>query len=120
MYYDAKYREEDDILSNEDVDQNYPIKVEFIKYYQQFFIASFRDVSVYNKDGNLLKVYSKLIRNEHIKNEVKIKSFIFDDNYRKFYFGFSNGAISLFNVGNGSLIKPINESEVEKDKILKN
>ena len=117
IYYDAKYREEDHIVSSENVDENYPIKVEFNKYYQQFFVTSFRDVSVYNKDGNLFKVYSKLIRNEHFESEVKIKSFIFDDNYRKFYIGFSNGAILLFNAGNGSLIKPINETEVEKDGI---
>ena len=117
IYYDAKYREEDHIVSSENTDENYPIKVEFNKYYQQFFVTSFRDVSVYNKDGNLFKVYSKLIRNEHFEAEVKIKSFIFDDNYRKFYLGFSNGAILLFNAGNGSLIKPINETEVEKDGI---
>ena len=117
IYYDAKYREEDHVVSNENVDENYPIKVEFNKYYQQFFVTSFRDVSVYNKDGNLFKVYSKLIKNEHFDTEVKIKSFIFDDNYRKFYLGFSNGAILLFNAGNGSLIKPINETEVEKDGI---
>ena len=117
IYYDAKYKEEDHIISSENTDDNYPIKVEFNKYYQQFFVTSFRDVSVYNKDGNLFKVYSKLVRNEHFETEVKIKSFIFDDNYRKFYLGFSNGAILLFNAGNGSLIKPINETEVEKDGI---
>ena len=117
MYYDAKYKEEDHIVSDENVDENYPIKVEFNKYYQQFFVTSFKDVSVYNKDGNLFKVYSKLVKNEHFETEVKIKSFIFDDNYRKFYLGFSNGAILLFNAGNGSLIKPINETEVEKDGI---
>ena len=117
MYYDAKYKEEDHVVSKENVDENYPIKVEFNKYYQQFFVTSFRDVSVYNKDGNLFKVYSKLVKNEHFDTEVKIKSFIFDDNYRKFYLGFSNGAILLFNAGNGSLIKPINETETEKDGI---
>jgi WD40 repeat protein len=117
IYYDAKYKEEDHITSSENTDENYPIKVEFNKYYQQFFVVSFKDVSVYNKDGNLFKVYSKLAKNEHFELEVKIKSFIFDDNYRKFYIGFSNGAILLFNAGNGSLIKPINETEVEKDGI---
>ena len=117
LYYDAKYREEDHVTSNENTDDIYPIKVEFNKYYQQFFITSSRDVSVYNKDGNLFKVYSKLVKNEHFELDVKIKSFIFDDHYRKFYLGFSNGAILLFNAGNGSLIKPINETEVEKDGI---
>ena len=116
-YYDAKYKEEDHISSSENTIENYPIKVEFNKYYQQFFVASFRDVSVYDKEGNLFKVYSKLIKNEHFEGDVKIKSFIFDDNYRKFYLGFSNGAILLFNAGNGSLIKPINETEIEKDGI---
>ena len=117
MYYDAKYREEDHILSNDVLEENYPIKVEFNKYYQQFFISTFRDVRVYTKDGNLFKNYKKLASNEHFENDVKIKSFIFEDNYRKFYVGFSNGAIMQFNAGNGSLIKPVNEIEVEKDGI---
>ena len=117
MYYDAKYREEDHIQSNDVVDENYPIKVDFNKYYQQFFITTFRDVRVYTKDGNLYKMYKKLITNEHFETDVKIKSFIFEDNYRKFYVGFSNGAIMQFNAGNGSLIKPVNEIEIEKDGI---
>ena len=117
MYYDAKYREEDHILSNDVLEENYPIKVEFNKYYQQFFISTFRDVRVYTKDGNLFKNYKKLTSNEHFENDVKIKSFIFEDNYRKFYVGLSNGAIMQFNAGNGSLIKPVNEIEVEKDGI---
>ena len=117
MYYDAKYREEDYIQSNDSVEDNYPIKVEFNKYYQQFFISSFRDVRVYTKDGNLYKNYKKLTSNEHFEIDVKIKSFIFEDNYRKFYVGFSNGAIMQFNAGNGSLIKSVNEIEVEKDGI---
>ena len=117
MYYDAKYREEDHIQSNEVVDENYPIKVEFNKYYQQFFISTFRDVRVYTKEGNLYKMYKKLTTNEHFETDVKIKSFIFEDNYRKFYIGFSNGAIMQFNAGNGSLIKPVNEIEIEKDGI---
>ena len=117
IYYDAKYREEDHVSNEENTDDIYPIKVEFNKYYQQFFIISSRDVCVYNKEGNLFKVYSKLVKNEHFELDVKIKSFIFDDHYRKFYLGYSNGAILLFNAGNGSLIKPINETEAEKDGI---
>ena len=117
IYYDAKYREEDHILSNDVIEENYPIKVDFNKYYQQFFISTFRDVRVYTKDGTLFKNYKKLATNEHFENDVKIKSFIFEDNYRKFYVGFSNGAIMQFNAGNGSLIKPVNEIEVEKDGI---
>jgi WD40 repeat protein len=92
-------------------------KVDFNKYYQQFFITTFRDVRVYTKEGNLFKMYKKLAANEHFESDVKIKSFIFEDNFRKFYVGFSNGAIMQFNAGNGSLIKPINEIEIEKDGI---
>ena len=117
IYYDAKYREEDHVQSNDVIDENYPIKVDFNKYYQQFFITTFRDVRVYTKDGNLFKMYKKLTTNEHFETDVKIKSFIFEDNYRKFYIGFSNGAIMQFNAGNGSLIKPVNEIEIEKDGI---
>ena len=117
IYYDAKYREEDHVQSNDAVDENYPIKVEYNKYYQQFFITTFRDVRVYTKDGVLFKMYKKLTANEHFETDVKIKYFLFEDNYRKFYVGFSNGAIMQFNAGNGSLIKPINEIEVEKEGI---
>ena len=116
-YYDAKYREEDHAQSNDAADENYPLRVDFNKYYQQFFITTFRDVRVYTKEGTLFKIYRKLTVNEHFENEVKIKSFLFEDNYRKFYVGFSNGAIMQFNAGNGSLIKPVNENEVEKDGI---
>ena len=117
IYYDAKYKEEDNIEKNQIKDDNYPIKIEYNKYYQQFFVVTFRDVRVYDKDGNLFKVYRKLTLSDHFDNEPKIKYFIFENNYRKFYLGYSNGAIMQFNAGNGSLIKAINEKEVEKDGI---
>jgi hypothetical protein len=55
-------------------------KVDFNKYYQQFFITTFRDIRVYTKEGNLFKMYKKLAANEHFESDVKIKSFIFEDN----------------------------------------
>ena len=118
VFYDAKYKEEEDIKEkNQAKDDNYPIKVEYNTYYQSFFVTTFRDVRVYNKEGNLYKNYKKLINNEHFEGDVSIKFFLFENNYRKFYLGFSNGAIMQFNAGNGSLIKPINEEEIEKDGI---
>ena len=118
FYYDAKYKEEDAIKKNKAKDDNYPIKIEYNYYYQKFFVATFRDIRVYSKDGEIYKIYKKLNINEHFdNNDVKIKSFIFENNYRKFYIGFSNGAIMQFNAGNGSLIKPVNEKEVDKDGI---
>ena len=119
IYYDAKYKEEDNIETNQVKDDNYPIKIEYNYYYQQFFVATFKDIRVYSKDGQINKIYKKLNANEHFDNsDVKIKNFIFENNYRKFYVGFSNGAIMQFNAGNGSLIKTVNENEVEKDGIL--
>ena len=115
IYYDAKYKEEENIQKNQVKDDNYPIKIEYNKYYQQFFVVTFRDVRVYDKEGNLFKVYRKITLNDHFDNEPKIKYFIFENNFRKFYVGYSNGAIMQFNAGNGSLIKPINEKEMEKD-----
>ena len=53
--------------------------------------------------------------NDHFEAEPKIKYFLFENNYRKFYVGYSNGAIMQYNAGNGSLIKPINEREIEKE-----
>ena len=117
IYYDAHYKQETSIQNNTIKDDNFPIKVEYNKYYQQFFITTFKDVRVYNKDGQLYKCYKKLITNEHFEPDVTIRSFIFENNYRKFYLGFSNGAIMQFNAGNGSLIKPVNEDEEDKDGI---
>ena len=118
VFYDAKYKEEEDIKEKNQVkDDNYPIKVEYNTYYQSFFVTTFKDVRVYNKEGNLYKNYKKLINNEHFEGDIHIKFFLFENNYRKFYLGFSNGAIMQFNAGNGSLIKPINEEEIEKDGI---
>ena len=118
IYYDAHYKEEANIQKNAIKDDNYPIKVEYNKYYQQFFITTLKDVRVYNKDGQLFKCYKKLIENEHFEPDTTIRAFLFENNYRKFYLGFSNGAIMQFNAGNGSLIKSVNEDEEEKDGIL--
>ena len=115
IYYDANYKEEEKEQKNQISDDNYPIKVEFNKYYQQFFVTTFKDIRVYTKDGNIYKTYKKLISNEHFESDTIIRDFIFENNYRKFYIGFSNGAIMQFNAGNGSLIKAINEHEIEKD-----
>ena len=115
IYYDANYKEEEHEQKNNSNDDNFPIKVEFNRYYQQFFVTTFRDIRVYTKEGYLYKTYKKLISNEHFDSDTVIKDFIFENNYRKFYIGFSNGAIMQFNAGNGSLIKAINEHETEKD-----
>ena len=115
IYYDANYKEEEKEIKSQISDDNYPIKVEFNRYYQQFFVTTFKDIRVYSKDGNIYKTYKKLISNEHFDSDTVIRDFIFENNYRKFYIGFSNGAIMQFNAGNGSLIKAINEHEVEKD-----
>ena len=117
IYYDAHYKEETNIQKNAIKDDNYPIKVEYNKYYQQFFITTLKDVRVYNKDGQMFKCYKKLIANEHFEPDTTIRAFLFENNYRKFYLGFSNGAIMQFNAGNGSLIKAVNEDEEEKDGI---
>ena len=115
IYYDANYKEEENEQKSNANDDNFPIKIEFNRYYQQFFVTTFRDIRVYTKEGNLFKTYKKLISNEHFDSDTVIKDFLFENNYRKFYLGFSNGAIMQFNAGNGSLIKAINEHEIEKD-----
>ena len=99
IYYDANYKEEEHEQKNNSNDDNFPIKVEFNRYYQQFFVTTFRDIRVYTKEGNLYKTYKKLISNEHFDSDTVIKDFIFENNYRKFYLGFSNGAIMQFNAG---------------------
>ena len=117
IYYDPNYKEEKNLEMNEARTDNYPVSVEYNKYYQQFFIVTCFDVRVFDKDGNLDKIYRKLNMNDHFEIEPKIKFFLFENNHRKFYIGYSNGAIMQFNAGNGSLIKPINEKEIEKEGI---
>ena len=117
IYYDPNYKEEKNMELNESRVDNYPVCVEYNKYYQQFFVVTCFDVRVYDKDGNLDKIYRKLNMNDHFDSEPKIKFFLFENNHRKFYLGYSNGAIMQFNAGNGSLIKSVNEKEIEKDGI---
>ena len=93
IYYDANYKEEENEQKSNANDDNFPIKIEFNRYYQQFFVTTFRDIRVYTKEGNLFKTYKKLISNEHFDSDTVIKDFLFENNYRKFYLGFSNGAI---------------------------
>ena len=57
--------------------------------------------------------------NDHFEVEPTIKYFLFENNYRKFYVGYSNGAIMQYNAGNGSLIKPINEKVIDKEGLEK-
>ena len=117
IYYDPNYKEEKNIELTEARSDNYPVTVEYNKYYQQFFVVTCFDVRVYDKDGKLDKIYRKLNMYDHFDSEPKIKNFIFENNYRKFYVGYSNGAIMQYNAGNGSLIKPVNEKEIEKEGI---
>ena len=116
-FFDAKYKEEKDNI-NDNHEENLPIKICYNKYYQQFYVATLNDIRIYDKYGNLDKILKKIIENEHFDPGTKIREFIFDSNYRKFYVGFSNGAIIQYNAGNGSAIKIINQIEFEKNGIL--
>ena len=118
LTYDSKYREEKQEKNDGREDINYPIQISFNKYYQQFYITTNKDIRIFNKNGNLEKIFRKCIENENFDNNVKIRTFLFEDNHRKFFLGFSNGAIMQYNAGNGSLIKIINQYEVEKDGII--
>ena len=60
------------------------------------------------------------LKNSWIKifdSDTKIRTFCFDYQHRLIYLGFSNGTVQQFNAGNGSLIKAVNEYEIEKDGI---
>ena len=118
MYYEPKFIEVDKKETHCTADNTvFPIKVDFNKYYQELYVTTTKDVRVYDKHGEFVKVFKKSTENDHFDNDVRIKCFIFENNYRKFYLGFSNGAVMQYNAGNGSLIKAINESEIEKDGI---
>jgi hypothetical protein len=115
-FYESKYKEDQE--DNEVLfEENHPIKISYNKYYQQFYVATMTDIKIFDKYGNLNKRFKKLLENEHFELGTKIRDFIFDINYRKFYVGFSNGAIIQYNAGNGSAIKIINQIEYEKNDI---
>jgi WD40 repeat protein len=117
VFYDPKYRDSDIKPKNQKVDDNYPIKVAFNKYYMKIYVCTTKDVRIYSSDtGELIKVFKNLRSNVN-DQEAKIRFFGFEDRHRKFYLGFSHGAIQLFNAGNGSLIKRIGEYEEEKEGI---
>ena len=117
LYYDSKYKNKKKVEKNFEPEDNYPLNVSYNKYYQQFFVTTTKDIRIYNKHGDLEKTFRKCRENEHFDNDVKIRYFTFDNKHRKFYLGFSNGAIMQYNAGNGSLIKSINEHEIEKEGI---
>ena len=120
LFFDSKYKEiVSKIDASEDMEEvNYPIKISFNTYYQHFYVTTLKDIRIYNKNGELEKTFKKCIENENFEPEVKIKNFIFEEHMRKFYLSFSNGAIMQYNAGNGSLIKPINQYDIEKEGII--
>jgi WD40 repeat protein len=121
IFYDPKYRDTDIKPKNQKVEDNYPLKVEFNQYYMSFYVSTMKDVRIYSsRNGELQKAFKSLRTNTDADS--KIRYFTFEDRFRKFYLGFTNGAVHQFNAGNGSLIKKIGEYEVEKDGIssLKN
>ena len=122
LFYDSKYKignKKKSVISDYSVDEvNHPIKIGFNKYYQHFYVTTLKDIRIYNQNGELEKIFKKCVENENFENGVKIKNFLFDTHYRKFYLTFSNGAVMQYNAGNGSLIRAVNQYEVEKDGIV--
>ena len=112
IYYESQYNQKN---KKEEKEDNYPLKVLYNFYYQQFYIATLKDIRVYNSQGKFIKIFQKLIPN-NFDIDTKITNFIFENNYRKIYVGFSNGAILQFNAGNGALIKSVNEDNNLKEK----
>ena len=117
LFYDSKYKDQKEDKNDIREDVNYPIRISYNKYYQHFYVTTNKDIRIFNKNGILEKTFRKCIENENFELGTKIKNFIFEDNHRKFYLSFSNGAIMQYNAGNGSLIKTINQYEIEKERI---
>ena len=122
LFYDSKYKnntqKKKNVVHELSSENNYPIKIGYNTYYQYFYVTTMKDIRIYNKHGELEKTFKKCVENEGFESGVKIKNFIFEGHYRKFYLCFSNGAIMQYNAGNGNLIKPINQDEIEKDGIV--
>ena len=121
LFYDSKYKV--DIKNKGDRsdtfdEENYPIKIGYNIYYQHFYVTTLKDIRIFNKNGELEKTFRKCVENEYFDFGVRIKNFIFEDHFRKFYLSFSNGAVMQYNAGNGSLIKPINQYEIEREGIV--
>ena len=116
-FFEAKYKDQKDNI-NDINEENHPIKVNYNKYYQQFYVTTLNDIKIYDSNGNLDKRFKNIIENENFDSDSKITDLIFDNKHRKYYLGFSNGAIMQYNAGNGSLIKIINQIEYEKNGIL--
>ena len=120
IFYDPKYTESEiNRQTREQSAINYPIQCEFNNYYMQFYVSTMKDLRIYSAvNGQLVSVFKKFIEQERFDNaDTKIRTFCFDYRHRLIYFGFSNGTVQQFNAGNASLIKPINEFEIEKDGI---
>jgi len=117
MFFDAKYRDTDVQLKTQKAEDFYPIKVEFNTYYMNFYVTTQKDVRIYNSNNGECEKIFKSLRANQPEPDNKIRFFVFDTLHRKFYLGFSTGAIQQFNAGNGSLIKKIGENEDEKDGI---
>jgi hypothetical protein len=117
IFYDQKYSESEISKASKQKNEiNYPIQCEFNKYHMNFFVATLKDIRIYSSvNGNLIYVFKKFLEQERFDKETNIRCFCFDYQYRLLYLGFSNGTVQQFNAGNGSLIKPINEYEVERD-----
>lgn len=116
IFFDGKYRESEITKQKKDTVVNYPVQCEFNKYYMRIYVATNKDLRIYSSvNGNLLYVFKKFLEQERFDADTKIRCFTFDYRHRLIYIGFSNGTVQQFNCGNGSLIKPINEYEVEKD-----
>ena len=113
IYYESQIK----IINNkEDIkEDNYPTKILYNNYYQNFYVSTYKDIRVYTNKGQIINIFRNLIQ-ENFEPDVKIKNFLFENNHRKMYVGFSNGIILQFNAGNGSLIKSINEDETIKEK----
>ena len=119
IYYESQYKDSNNKEDNYREEDNYPFKVLYNYYYQHFYVATFLDIRIYNNQGQLIKVFKRL-NPEHFDLDVKINDILFENNYRKIYIGFSNGAILQYNAGNGSLIKTVNEVYNIKDKTQNN
>ena len=119
IFFDQKYLESEITKNNKDDSEiNYPIQCEFNKYHLKFFVATLKDLRLYNGiNGNLVYVFKKFMDQDRFDSDTKIRTFCFDYQHRLIYLGFSNGTVQQFNAGNGSLIKAINEYEIEKDGI---
>ena len=100
--------------NDQDMQNIYPIKVEYNRVKEELVVATRKDVRFINiKDGRLKYIFSGLLKDNEIAQFKSINQF------KMFIIGDQKGKLKMFNFSNGEEIKQLNghKNEVSNLKI---